>query len=56
MPLTQLQQAHVETLTDEDLVHLARERDEAAVRAITKRYNRRLFRIGVTQRSCIDLP
>jgi RNA polymerase sigma-70 factor, ECF subfamily len=46
MPLTQLQQAHVETLTDEDLVHLARERDEAAVRAITKRYNRRLFRIA----------
>jgi RNA polymerase sigma-70 factor (ECF subfamily) len=39
-------QAHTETLTDEDLVNLARARDEAAVRAITTRYNRRLFRIA----------
>ena len=46
MPLTQVQQAHAETLPDEDLVHLARGRDEAAVRVITKRYNRRLFRIA----------
>ena len=46
MPLTQVQQAHAEALTDEDLVQLARGRDEAAVRAITKRYNRRLFRIA----------
>ena len=38
--------AHIETLTDEDLVNLARARDEAAVRAITTRYNRRLFRIA----------
>lgn len=43
MPMTQ---AHSETLTDEDLVNLARARDEAAVRAITTRYNRRLFRIA----------
>ena len=43
MPMTQ---AHTETLTDEDLVNLARARDEAAVRAITTRYNRRLFRIA----------
>ena len=46
MPLTQVQQAHAETLPDEDLVQLARGRDEAAVRVITKRYNRRLFRIA----------
>jgi RNA polymerase sigma-70 factor (ECF subfamily) len=46
MPLTQVQQAHAETLTDEDLVHLVRGRDEAAVRVITKRYNRRLYRIA----------
>ena len=46
MSLTQAQQAHAELLSDEDLVSLARERDEAAVRAITKRYNRRLFRIA----------
>ena len=32
MPLTQAQQAHADTLTDEDLVDLARARDEAAVR------------------------
>jgi RNA polymerase sigma-70 factor (ECF subfamily) len=43
VPMTQ---AHSETLTDEDLVNLARARDEAAVRAITTRYNRRLFRIA----------
>ena len=43
MPVTQ---AHTETLTDENLVNLARARDEAAVRAITTRYNRRLFRIA----------
>jgi RNA polymerase sigma-70 factor, ECF subfamily len=43
VPVTQ---AHIETLTDEDLVNLARARNEAAVRAITTRYNRRLFRIA----------
>lgn len=35
-----------ETLDDESLVRMARARDEAAVRAITRRYNRRLFRIA----------
>lgn len=46
MPLTRAQQAVAEKLSDEDLVNLARRRDEAAVRAITTRYNRRLFRIA----------
>ena len=46
MPTTQMQKAAAEALSDEDLVELARARDEAAVRAITKRYNRRLFRIA----------
>lgn len=46
MPVTRAQRGHMETLNDEDLVALARRRDEAAVRAITKRYNRRLFRIA----------
>jgi len=44
MSLTLIQQA--EALSDEDLVRRARERDEPAVRAITLRYNRRLFRIA----------
>jgi RNA polymerase sigma-70 factor (ECF subfamily) len=46
MPLTQAQQVAAESLRDEDLVDLARGRDEAAIRAITKRYNRRLFRVA----------
>jgi RNA polymerase sigma-70 factor, ECF subfamily len=46
MPVTQSQRDLAETLNDEDLVRLARARDEAAVRAITRRYNRRLFRIA----------
>src|SRR5262245_35354613 len=46
MTVTQAQRAVAEKLGDEDLVRLARERDEAAVRAITNRYNRRLFRIA----------
>ncbi len=46
MPLTQAQQAYADTLSDEELVGLARTRDEAAVRTITGRYNRRLFRIA----------
>ena len=46
MPLTRVQKAKAERLRDEDLVGLARERDEAAVRTITTRYNRRLFRIA----------
>ena len=46
MPVTRAQQAAAESLSDTDLVDLARGRDEAAVRAITKRYNRRPFRIA----------
>jgi RNA polymerase sigma-70 factor, ECF subfamily len=46
MTVTQTQRAVAEKLGDEDLVRLARGRDEAAVRAITNRYNRRLFRIA----------
>jgi hypothetical protein len=38
MTVTQVQRAAAEKLDDEDLVRLARERDEAAVRAITSRY------------------
>ena len=38
--------AAAEKLEDEELVRRARERDEAAVRAITQRYNRRLFRVA----------
>lgn len=44
--LTQARQVQTEALSDEDLVGLARTRDEAAVRAITARYNRRLFRVA----------
>ena len=35
-----------DTLGDEELVRLARDRDEIAVRALTRRYNRRLYRIA----------
>ena len=35
-----------EKLGDDQLVELARARDEAAVRALTQRYNRRLFRVA----------
>jgi RNA polymerase sigma-70 factor (ECF subfamily) len=35
-----------EALGDEELVRMARARDETAVRVITRRYNRRLFRIA----------
>ena len=46
MPVTRMQQAKAESLSDQELVALARQRDEAAVRTITMRYNRRLFRIA----------
>lgn len=46
MSLTKSQSAAAERLTDQELVDLARKRDEAAVRALTQRYNRRLFRIA----------
>ncbi|HET9717292.1 MAG TPA: RNA polymerase sigma factor [Pseudolabrys sp.] len=45
MTLMQAQRA-AETLDDGELVQMARARDEAAVRVITRRYNRRLFRIA----------
>lgn len=35
-----------EAATDEELVRRARERDELAVRELTQRYNRRLFRLA----------
>jgi RNA polymerase sigma-70 factor, ECF subfamily len=35
-----------ERLDDEQLVQRARDRDEVAIRAITQRYNRRLFRVA----------
>jgi RNA polymerase sigma-70 factor (ECF subfamily) len=38
--------AGAEKLDDEQLVQRARDRDEVAVRAITQRYNRRLFRVA----------
>src|SRR5690349_15811156 len=41
-----LQRPNPETLSDEALVDLARQRDEGAVRAITQRYNRRLYRVA----------
>src|SRR5689334_8557558 len=46
MPVTRAQQVKAGSLSDEELVNLARQRDEAAVRTITTRYNRRLFRIA----------
>jgi RNA polymerase sigma-70 factor (ECF subfamily) len=45
MALTQVQ-ADVDHLNDEELVGRARTRDELAVRTITRRYNRRLFRVA----------
>jgi RNA polymerase sigma-70 factor (ECF subfamily) len=38
--------AEAEALSDEELVSRARERDETAVRVITRRYNRRLYRVA----------
>jgi RNA polymerase sigma-70 factor (ECF subfamily) len=46
MSVTQAQQVKAQRLSDEELVSLARQRHEAAVRTITTRYNRRLFRIA----------
>jgi RNA polymerase sigma-70 factor (ECF subfamily) len=45
MSATQTDNRAAEALSDYELVDLARGRSEAAVRALTKRYNRRLFRI-----------
>src|SRR3974377_2000866 len=46
MVLTRLQLAEVDRLSDTELGDRARSRDQLAVRAITKRYNRRLFRLA----------
>ena len=46
MSVMPAQKAQGEALSEQELVDRARARDEAAVRAITKRYNRRLFRIA----------
>lgn len=46
MALTLIPQAESGVPTDEDLVRRALLRDEAAVRALTTRYNRRLFRVA----------
>ena len=46
MALTLIPQAEPGVPTDEDLVRHALLRDEAAVRALTTRYNRRLFRVA----------
>ena len=46
MLLTRVQMAEADRLSDTELVDRARARDEPAVRAITKRYNRRLFRLA----------
>jgi RNA polymerase sigma-70 factor, ECF subfamily len=44
--MAQVKQAVTESLRDGDLVELARMRDDAAIRTITRRYNQRLFRIA----------
>lgn len=41
-----LKPAQTDAQSDQDLVRRARARDEVAVRAITQRYNRRLFRVA----------
>jgi RNA polymerase sigma-70 factor (ECF subfamily) len=41
-----LREADVASLSEDELVRLARERNELAVRALTRRYNRRLFRMA----------
>jgi len=46
MPVNKLTRLEAEALDDNALVGLARLRDEAAVRALTRRYNRRLFRLA----------
>ena len=46
MALTLIPQAERGVPTEEDLVRRALMRDEAAVRALTTRYNRRLFRVA----------
>lgn len=46
IPANSLSRREAEALDDDALVQLARTRNEAAVRALTQRYNRRLFRLA----------
>lgn len=46
MPQVPVRLIDTEALTDEELVGRARAREEAAVRTLTRRYNRRLFRVA----------
>jgi RNA polymerase sigma-70 factor (ECF subfamily) len=46
MPVQTAAAARLDALDDKALVDLARRRDEAAIRALTRRYNRRLFRLA----------
>jgi len=46
MPPSPAEPAGAEVLSEQELVRRASGRDEAAVRAITQRYNRRLFRVA----------
>lgn len=46
MPQVPVRPIDAESLTDEELVGRARAREEAAVRTLTRRYNRRLFRVA----------
>ena len=46
MPPSSAEPAGAEVLSEQELVRRASGRDEAAVRAITQRYNRRLFRVA----------
>lgn len=46
MSVTPAREAAAEKLQDDELVARVRRRDESAVRTITQRYNRRLFRVA----------
>src|SRR5579884_1480552 len=45
-PAESRSQAELDALDDDALVRLARSRSEFAIRALTRRYNRRLFRLA----------
>ena len=46
MPPVPSQKPDSESLSDQELVDLASQRDEAAIRTITKRHNRRIYRVA----------
>ena len=46
MPGQTIAASHLDALDDAELVELARLRDEPAIRTLTRRYNRRLFRLA----------